>query len=539
MIIATQTELSLTGKRWVLPLETTAVNASHVILRLLKERGIDPAQVPTLPSPFLYPDMHRAVERIERAIAGGERIGIFGDYDCDGVTAVAQVVRMLERRGNVPWVRLPHRVRDGYGLHAPIVQEVIDAGVTLLVTCDTGITAVMEVGELQKNGVDVIITDHHRMHEEVPPAFAILHPALSTMAEPHPSGAGVAFALISAMEKQPWNGMEEDLAIAMFGTIGDLVGLRGNNRSLVQLGLRALASIPSGRPIAALRERCSAGNGSLSAVDVAFRIAPRLNAAGRMAEPDIALKALLHGNESLAELDSLNEQRQALTRELYAKALTDIDPSAPFLFSVSNAYPHGILGLIAGKLTEQFHRPSLVAHSDGNACVASLRSPACYNISEALGRASDLLQSYGGHAQAAGCSFTLEALDALRSRLTEDVTARVKQHLLTPEIIIDAALDPRDITIDFCEKLKLLEPFGQQNAEPLFLLRGVALQNTRSCGTDGAHLQARISGTKCIGFHLGTVEIPHGNIDAVVRVGIDTWNGQKQPQLFIEDLRAV
>lgn len=536
-------ELSLTGKRWSLPEHAEALNASHVLLRLLKERGIteDTKLVP----PSVYPDMEKAVDRIRSAIDHNELVGIFGDYDCDGVTAVAQLVRYFRRQNTEPFVRLPHRVRDGYGLKSATSKEIIEAGVKLLITCDTGIASVQEIAMLSEAGIDVIITDHHSVHEELPKAFALIHPALCAHPLPHPAGAGVVFALVSALEdarpdavgRGNWKGMKEDIALAMFGTVGDLVELRGHNRTLVQLGLKALACIEGG-PIGQLRERCKSTDAPMTSVDIAFRVAPRINAAGRMTEADIALKALLEGGDTLAQLDLLNEKRQDITRSLLKEVVEECESDAvpPLLAKISGDYPHGIVGLIAGRLTEQFGRPSLVAHTDGRTCTASLRSPACYNIAEGLERVSNLLISYGGHAQAAGCTFALENFDALHDRLIEDISTHVDEKYLVPTLNIDAMLDAKDITTTFCEKLHLLEPYGQGNAEPLFLLRNVSLQDARPCGKDQTHLQARICGIKSIGFGLAHLLESTDKFDVICRIGIDEWNGRKEAQIFICDL---
>lgn len=331
--------------------------------------------------------------------------------------------------------------------------------------------------------------------------------------------------------------MEEDLALTMFGTIADLVALRGANRSLTQLGLAALERIETG-PIATLRERCRSHDTPFTAKDIAFRLAPRINAAGRMEEADIALNALLTGGDLLARLDMLNEERQLLSRSLYEEVVRTLNTEdlPPLLTAVSGDYPHGIVGLIAGKLTEHYGRPSLVAYTDGRTCTASLRSPTSYNIIEGLTRCSSLLLGYGGHAQAAGCTFSIKHLDALCSALNEDITQHVDPTLLVPTLSIDAVLDPCDITLTCAKHLRALEPFGQENPEPLFLLQNCTLHDVRPCGSQGSHVQLRIGDTKAIGFGLAHCIDPHQQSDIVARIGTNTWKGRETVQLFIEDL---
>lgn len=510
-----------------------------MLARLCASRQIDPDASPTLPSPQVFPDIGQAVSRIHQAIERGERIGLFGDYDCDGITATAQLVRFFRRRNVEPWVRLPHRVHDGYGLTPATVEEIQAANIDLLITADTGITAVAEIAALQASGTDVIVTDHHHVHEELPPAVALVHPALTNLNAPHPSGAGVVLFLLHALEGAHWEDIATDYALAMLGTVADLVELRGVNRSLTQLGLRALQHLPSG-PLAECRNRIQASNQALTSTDIAFRMAPRINAAGRMSSPTIALQALLEGGDALQELDLLNEQRQQQTQQLYDKVLQELpDDLPPVIVSVSPEYSHGIVGLLAGKLTEQFGRPSVVGTHDGTTVTASLRSPTCYTITDGLHAVAPHLLRYGGHAQAAGCTFLLSELDAVRTGLEADVRTHVDQADLVPTLAIDAILEASDVTLEFCNTLHTLEPFGQGNAEPRFLIRNVVLSDGRTCGGDHTHLQATIGRTKSIGFGLGFAADIREPVDVVVRLGINEWQGHTNAQLFIEDIAHV
>lgn len=532
--------LSLTQKRWITPDHEEAINASHVLARLLAARNINPDSTPELLPPSVFHDMEKATARIKKAIDNKQDIGIFGDYDCDGVTAVAQLVRYFRRKGVTPFVRLPHRVHDGYGLHNGIVQECIDKKISLLITADTGVTSVKEIDDLQAHGIDVIVTDHHNVSDALPNAYAIIHPAHSDHPLPHPSGSGVAFSLVHALEEGEWDDMYTDLALAMMGTVADLVELKGANRALTQLGLSALEHISSG-PLAVMRDRCRQKDMPFRSQDIAFRIAPRINAAGRMGAADTALHAVLDGGEALDAIDMLNEERKVITKDLLESvAETFSSTEAPaMLFSVSDTYPHGIVGLISGRLTEQFGKPSLVAHTDGTTCVASLRSPACYNIVDGLKRCSEHLLRYGGHAQAAGCTFEHKNIDALSAALLRDVEEHTEPEFLHPTLTADAEVSAQDITVAFCEGLQMLEPFGQGNAEPVFIVRNVALQNIRSCGKEMNHLQCRIGGVQCIGFNMANLATESEKYDVLARININEWNGKKSAQLQIQDLRLA
>ncbi|HBU09966.1 MAG TPA: single-stranded-DNA-specific exonuclease RecJ [Candidatus Peribacter riflensis] len=502
-----------------------------------------------VPSPALLPDMPRAVQRIRDAVERKERIGIFGDYDCDGITGVAQLVRFFERRGITPHVILPHRVRDGYGLKPHLVKAFKAQGVTLLLTVDTGITAMQEIEMARGLGMDVIITDHHHLQDEVPSAFAILHPVLArNFPLPHPSGSGVAHFLVRALEEQPhWQDWATDSALAMIGTIADMVELKGGNRALVREGLEALNTLDPLSPLGELAKSVRSKERPLTSTDIGFRLAPRINAAGRMEDPMLALTALLHGGAALTTLEELNIERQQSTRTLVEETLTDLGLSAeslaglpPLLAIAREHFPEGIIGLIAGKLTESYGRPSLVAAISDGECTASLRSTRAYHVTQGLERVSDLLLSFGGHAQAAGCTFKVKHFDELQRRLCEDIAARTTQDDLLPALELDAVLSPRDLSLSLCEQLHHLEPFGQGNPEPLFLLDHVTMEQVRRVGNEGAHLQARIGGHKVIGFRLGHLfEKTSGPLDIVCKIGIDTWNGRRAVQILIEDLRIA
>ncbi len=525
----------------------TAPNA--IVARLLIERSLKGCN---FPSPQIFPDMPRAVARVLHAVKKREAICIFGDYDCDGITATALLVRFLRRRGMEPIVRLPHRIHDGYGLSDAIVEECAARGVTLLLTVDTGITAVAQIAAAAARGIDVIITDHHHLQAEVPKALALIHPALAAHHPlPHPSGAGVALQFVRALESTgTWNDHETDEALAAIGTIADLVELKGMNRVLVQQGLAALNSLTAG-PLAQFVASVRRHGSPLTSTDVAFRLSPRINAAGRMQDPLIALTALLEGGESLKQLEQLNMHRQDATGGFVARAWQLLGLSSqpraeelrglPALLTVAGTdFSEGLIGLMAGRLTEVTGHPSMVVAIRNRQCTASLRSTRAYHVTQGLEKIADLLSTFGGHAQAAGCTFNEEHLPEVVRRLTDDVAAHTINEDLLPTLTVDALLNVRDVTLSLCEQMKHLEPFGQGNPEPLFLLHNVSLENSRRVGKEGAHLQTRIAGTKAIGWRLGHLcEHIDRPLDVVCKLGIDTWNDRHAPQIIIEDLRIA
>lgn len=531
--------LSWTGKQWIVPDGSIPESPAALLERLLSARGLDVSLDRGSAPPRAFTEAPRAVARLHQAIECDERIGIFGDYDCDGITATLQMVRALERRGTRPFVRLPHRERDGYGLKPKHIEECKAEGVRLLFTVDTGIGAAEAIALASNAGIDVIILDHHHTTKR-PPAYAVLHPAHeNTFPLPHPSAAGVVFSFLHSLEENSWDGYDLDAALAAIGTIADLVELKGENRQIVRSGLRALAALRD-CPLATLAESVGRGE-TLTSTDVAFRIAPRINAAGRMDDPHLALEALLQGGEALDVLHRLNSERQEETSRSLEQALTelgDLSILPAFLSVTSPDYAPGILGLIAGKLTEQFGRPSLAGYEHGELCTCSLRSPPWYNIVEALGRHADLLLNFGGHAQAAGATFALSNAKILMERLTADAEKFLPANGQRARLSIDAILPPSLLSLASIEAISTLEPFGQGNPEPIFLLPDITLESPRRVGSEGQHLQGRVQGCAVIGFELGHLsERLENSVDLVCSLSKNTWNGRVSPQIVVKDIR--
>ncbi len=546
--------LSLTGRRWDVRRTEPIESVEDFIRSLAAERGLidsDATGRLTLSDPFLFAEMSAAVERIRSAVAAKETIAIFGDYDADGITASAQLVRCFRRQGIEPIVYLPHRMREGYGMKTASIDALHLKGATLIITVDTGIAAHHEIEHASGLHMDVIVTDHHhpslRSGQALrPSAFAVIHPTVPTdFPNPHLSGAGVAFMLVRALEKEKaWPGIQEDMALAAIGTIADLVPLTGENRILVTHGLKFLQSLPTG-PLREFVDQVRNNGAALSATDIAFRLVPRINASGRMDDPTIALDALLHGGASLARLHQLNAHRQVKTAELFDIAKDRIDPSHIFLTAQSSDFTAGLVGLIAGRLTQEYGRPSMVAAENGELSTGSFRSIPQVDIMSVLTHPSiaPLLVTFGGHSQAAGCTFrsvdflplslALNAVMAERGFTVDD---------LVPTLMIDASIAPQHITLPLLESTKTLEPFGQSNAEPLFLLQNQRIDSLRCVGTDGKHLQCRIGDRKAIGFSLGHIESmieKNALYDIACRFGSDSWNGRNDVQVIIEDVRKA
>ncbi|MBP7114474.1 MAG: single-stranded-DNA-specific exonuclease RecJ [Candidatus Peribacteraceae bacterium] len=533
-------KLSLSGKRWTLKRNTSTPDIAGM---LRMERGIiDEAQA-KLSDPFLFREMQRAVKRIEQAMKSGETVAIFGDYDADGITATAQLVRFFRRRKIEPVVHLPDRAKEGYGMKIISIDALKAKGVSLIITVDTGIAAHTEIAHANSLGIDVIITDHHRVQGKTPHAYAIIHPDVpSAFPNPHLSGSGVAFMLVRALEKEPsWDGIDIDIALAAIGTVGDLVPLTGENRLLVIHGLKFLQTLPPS-PLKDFVDSVRS-TGPLTATDIAYRIVPRINAAGRMAHPLVALEALLEGGEALEELHRLNGDRRSFVEELQEEIIPSITADDAFIVIASERITPGTAGLVAGRLSEKFGRPSIAAAIMGDMAVASVRSIPEIDLMECLEHPSvkKFLKTFGGHAQAAGCTFMASDTDALRLALNAVLLERgISSATLVPTLELDAALDHRHLTMAFARSLTSLAPFGTGNTEPMFLLSQQRLTDLRTVGADNSHLQAKVNGISAVGFRLGpclTQLNSETSVDLVCRIGINSWNGRESVQLVIEDIR--
>ena len=534
--------LSLTGKRWVIAHEARPNIPLHNFLE--QTRGIVDQERAKLSDPFLFCEMQKAVDRIREGIINKEVIGIFGDYDADGITGTAQLVRFFRRHGCEPITYLPDRQKDGYGLKKHSIDELRAKGVILLITVDTGISAHKEIAYANEKGMTVIVTDHHHAHGGRPPSYAVIHPVIPL---PFPNenlcGSGVALMLVRALEGgQPWEGIEQDLVLATIGTIGDIVPLVGENRLLVQHGLRMIEKLPP-CGLKTLIEEASPKKPCTS-IDIAFRIVPRINAAGRMAHPAIALHALLEGGTALEELHRLNTERQSFVHELDDEVLSVVSTESLFITAMNPRITPGTAGLLASRITERYGKPSLVAAHLGEYAVASLRSVPAVDIVACLAHkfVSPLLLTFGGHKQAAGCSFRVENYNALQEALQQVLGEQgITSELLVPTIIVDTVLHEKDLSMNTVRLLQKLAPFGQENPEPIFILQGIQMEDMRSVGSESKHLQCRIGGTKGIGFHLSHIvqDLPATSlVDVVCRLDINTWNNKENIQLILEDIRV-
>lgn len=532
--------LSLLGRRWIFPRESTS---GDFLAQLKKVRGIDASEIH---SGAKMRDLTRAAARINLAIEKGERILIVGDYDADGVTASVILFKAIAQLGGAVSVRLPHRMRDGYGLNAQFIEEAKTLGVKLIVTVDNGISAVAEVALANQLGIEVIITDHHTPPQVLPPAFAIVNPKQKNCAYPDKnlSGAAVALKLAENLGELPTELRNEMLALATIGTLADVCPLTGENRALVAAGLAALPKI---RNVGLQKILANAGvKGKVSADDIGFRVAPRLNAAGRLADPLVAFQTLANGaGEKFAdELERLNRERQGFTAKILAEVEEQLGKcGAEKILVASGDFHPGIIGLAAANLAEKYFRPTIVMSAQADNLVGSCRSPlADFDITVALTACRDLLAKFGGHRGAAGFTLVGKNRAEFEKQIAAFAEANIAAVALTPTLDLDLEVAEDILTEKFLNELEELAPFGMGNAEPNLLWRAAPLADIRAIGDEGKHLKMRVGEQKitAIAFRFGkfaaTLE-KQKTADLVFNFGENVWNGSRELQLRIVDAR--
>ncbi|MCH7998614.1 MAG: single-stranded-DNA-specific exonuclease RecJ [Chloroflexi bacterium] len=510
--------------------------------------------------PMLLPDIEVALSRLEEAVRSGERIAVYGDFDVDGVTASALMVEGLSALDGDAIAYIPDRFSEGYGLNCGALDRLRKDGATLLVAVDCGTSSIVEVAHARKLGMDVLILDHHSVPPELPAATALVNPKRpdSRYPEPELASVGIAYKLMGALHEsmgRSWDG-DRQLDLVALGTVADVAPLLNENRWLLKRGLKAMGR--SERPgLRALMEASGIDAARVDAESIGYRLAPRLNAAGRLKHARLALELLLERDEGEAlrraeELTALNLERQERTTaalELAAELLAEDDPdqTEPLLFLGHEDIPSGIVGLVAGRLAEERHRPAVVYERQAETSRASCRSIPEFDITGALRGCAELLERFGGHRAAAGFTARNENLEPLKEgllRAAEEALAGVE---LAPVIDIDAALPLGALRGKETRLLSQMGPFGQGNPEPTFLSRGVEVADCRIIGSDGKHLRMKLRDQygagggvtwPAIAFGLGEAGVREGQrLDVVYSLAADRrGNGL---ELRVKDVAAT
>lgn len=512
-------------------------------------------------NPNLLHGMDTAVARLIEARRTSERICIYGDYDVDGITGTALLVSFLRSTGFTCSYFIPNRFDDGYGLNAASIEAIVDLGATLIVSVDCGITAVDEAALCRRRGVDLIIVDHHAPKAELPDACAILNPLQPGCAYPYKllAGVGVAFNLLIALrsglrEKGAFDvrampDLREWLDLVALGTIADVVPLTGQNRIYTFQGLKLIAQ-PAKPGLQALKRVAGIKEGAVTCGQVGFRLAPRLNAAGRMESAVPGVDLLLNGNfeESLSiaeELDAANAERQAIERRILHEAVALVEsrgdyPARRSIVLASAGWHQGVIGIVASRLVERYHRPTiLIALTEDGLGKGSGRSIPGFHLLDALVACSHHLLRFGGHRYAAGLGLSAENVPAFAESFEAAAARTLTDNDLLPKLTMDAEVEPGEVTKDLALEMKRLEPFGMGNPEPLLLLRGMKVVERRIVG-DG-HLRLRLARGGCtfgaIAFNLADRETT-GLIDIAFFPEMNQWNGSSSLQLRVKDLRS-
>lgn len=508
-------------------------------------------------NPALLPDMDKAVERINQAIENHEKITIYGDYDVDGITSTALLYDFLKSLdANVEYY-IPDRIQEGYGLNIMAINRISKSGTKLMITVDCGITSVGEVSLAKAQGMDVIITDHHTCKEKLPEAAAVINPKRPDSEYPFRelAGVGVAFKLALALAVhrgiKSRDCFEQYAEIAAIGTIADVVELLDENRVIADRGLQQLQK--TARPgLQALLE--VAGIQHVNATSVAFFLAPRLNAAGRLGSAQTAVRLLLCDNQEEAytiakELDEENRRRQMTEQQIYQEAENMIAADPNFqqkkvIVLAKEGWHHGVIGIVASRISEKYYRPCILISHENGVGKGSGRSVAGFNLFEALCACKDLLSNYGGHAMAAGLGLSAADLEAFSAKINTYAKTHLTEDLLVRRISIDCKLKPADVSIQSIALLSRLEPFGAGNEKPVFSITGLVVQNVAAMGIDNKHLRLQLSGGEqklsAVGFGMGTLAeaLRQGDrVDVVFTMEINSYQGIDRPQLLLKDIR--
>jgi single-stranded-DNA-specific exonuclease len=532
-------------RRWLLPRKVTLTAPDGIpplVARILATRGIELSEMADFIAaraksdgpPML--DLDRAVERLRRALAARERIVVYGDYDVDGIAGSAILVRAFRQLGVVVGAYIPNRYEEGYGLNEQALRQLAADGARVVVSVDCGVTAVREASLARSLGVDLIITDHHHPPEVLPEGFAVVNPRRpgDLSVDKELAGAGVALVVARRLLGELGYALRRDelVQLVALATVADVVPLRGANRTLVRDGLEALNRAPL-TGVRALVERSGLKLGHVNASDIGYVLGPRLNAAGRIADAEEALRLLLTEDveeaKTLAEhLELKNAERQELTRQVVKGARERADERADAWATVvaDATWPAGIVGLAASRLVEDHGRPAVVIAIDGEEGKGSCRSISSVHIAEALGECGDLLIKHGGHAMAAGFSVARANIAAFAERLDEVVRRRLGGVRPVPSLRVDAEIEPEALTSRLALELATLEPCGAGNPRPHLLLRNVKVYGIRQVGADSDHLRCKITVGRftfdAMAFRRGEhapAMTDAGFVDAVVTVG--------------------
>jgi single-stranded-DNA-specific exonuclease len=542
-----------------------------VIRQLLFQRGLNseeemsifltPQYERDIHDPFLFSEMKKVVERLGKALKNKEKVAIFGDYDADGITSTIILQETLFEIGFVPEIYIPDKRTEGYGLNQAALDGFKTKNISLIITVDCGIANAEEIEYANSIGIDVIVVDHHHIPERLPEAFAIINPHMENCGYPFKNlaGVGVAFKLVQALYAQFLSKKIEQskwlLDLVAIGTVADCVPLIGENRAIVAFGLVVLSKTKR----VGLEELFQVGRIEIDehhfprAEQISFQIAPRINAAGRMDHANIAYNLLVEKNRVKArglalELESKNQERQKATarvvEEVRALAKNQFKEKK-LIFAESEHFPIGVVGLAAGKIAEEFYKPTVILQKDDKTSRGSLRSIPELSIISALEKCSKWLIKFGGHHQAAGILLQNENLKSFYECLDNVIEKELQDRELTPFTHIEMEIKTQEIDMEIAEVIQKLEPFGSGNPEPVFMMKKMIIHELKTVGSDGKHLKLFLRSKdgspkvfEAIGFRLAKLfPLKNGDeIDIIFTINLDNWNGNRKLQLKMADI---
>ncbi|MFH1111729.1 MAG: single-stranded-DNA-specific exonuclease RecJ [Patescibacteria group bacterium] len=543
-----------------------------VLLQLLWNRNLKtqekideflhPDWIEDVHDPYLFKDMPIAVERVFDAIRKNEVIGIYGDYDADGVSGSVILFTTLKKLAASVKIYIPHREREGYGLNKAAINYLADNQNKLIITCDCGVANIEEVDFANKLGMDVIITDHHQAKATLPPAKAIIHPNLERENYPgkNLSGGAVAFKLVQGLLRSDyctWSDKDKEswekwlLDLVAISLVADMVPLLGEARTLTKYGLVVLQKNKR-LGLKKIMETASIMPGNINTHTVGWQIAPRINAAGRMDHANAGFALLTtaevkEADELARSLNLTNNERQKITDEMVNEAIQqvgDLKKNDYAICAYKPDWPLGVVGLVAGKLVQYYNRPAVVMCSDKEIVSGSGRSLPVFDLIDALSQNSDLLIKYGGHKQAAGFKLNKDNYEKFIKSFKKTAKKLLAKIDLTPELYIDCQLSLKQMDWNLYEQIIILEPTGQGNARPLFSASNLQITNIETVGSEAQHsrliLKQDDTTKKFIAFNISTIDakIKIGDIlDVVFEIGVNEWNGNRELQFKIIDFK--
>lgn len=502
--------------------------------------------------PYLITDMDKAVERIEKALEKGERICVFGDYDADGVTSTALMYSYLSDKGADVMYYIPDRVSEGYGMNCSAIEKLSNQDVKLIVTVDNGISAIEEINYAKTLGIDCVVTDHHKVGDTLPDAVAVVDPHREdcNLHFKDWAGVGVAFKVVCALEKGDYFEVLNNYAdIIAIGTVADVVDLKDENRAIVKYGVAKINTNPC-NGVNALRQIAGVSEKPLNAVGVTFSLAPRINAAGRIESAETALKLLLCDDLKVSldiaeQVDICNRRRHDFESEIMEAAVKHIEANdvlkhSKVIVVCGEGWHHGVIGIVAARITEKYGRPTIVITFEGDEGTGSARSIDGFSVYDAIKSCEDMLTHFGGHTMAAGLGIKRENVENFFISINEYAKS-VEEAV--PTLVLDCKLNPAYINASLVESLETLEPFGAGNAQPLFGVFGVRLSNIQPVG-EGKHL--RLGFTKAntqftaMKFSATLNDFPYREgdiVDLAVRIEKNEFRGEIKASVQIRDIR--